>query len=166
MAQEICKGKSAGWCESVYDRFIRIQGRPRDIAMGFALGLFVGMTPTMGFQMAIAVFIAAILRWNKFSSVAGVWITNPVTAPFIYGMNYMVGKKMFHIEVVTPSIGNMSMKSLVDLLCETPDIFLAMTLGGIVVGIPLAIGGYYLAYAAVKNYQTLKKKHAHHHPGA
>ncbi|MGD9972166.1 MAG: DUF2062 domain-containing protein [Desulfatirhabdiaceae bacterium] len=165
MTETTYKGKLNIWFRTAYNRFIRIEGTPRNIAMGFAMGLFIGMTPTMGFQMGIAVFVAAILGLNKISSAVGVWITNPVTAPFVYGMNYMTGKKLFHIQVVTPPIGDMSVKSLIDLLCETPDIFLAMTLGGIVLGLPLAIGGYYLAYAAIKNFQNLKKKHAHHHPG-
>ena len=34
----------------VYERFIRIRGEPREIALGFALGIFVGMTPTVGVQ--------------------------------------------------------------------------------------------------------------------
>ena len=29
-----------------YKRFLKIRGEPREIALGFALGLFVGMTPT------------------------------------------------------------------------------------------------------------------------
>jgi hypothetical protein len=164
MTQMTFKGKLIAWYKTAYDRFIRIKGTPREIAMGFAMGLFIGMTPTMGFQMVIAIFFAAIFGINKISSAAGVWITNPVTAPFVYGMNYMVGKKVFHIEVITPHIGDLSMKSLIDLLCDTPGIFLALTLGGIVLGLPLAIGGYYLAHAAVDNYQIMKKKHVHPKP--
>ncbi len=48
-----------------YDRFLKIKGDPREIALGMALGLFVGMSPFMGIQMAVAVFLAAIFKWNK-----------------------------------------------------------------------------------------------------
>lgn len=141
-----------------YCRLIRIEGDPRNIAMGFALGLFVGMTPTMGFQMPIAVFFAIPLGLNKISSAAGVWITNPVSAPFIYTMNYLVGVKLFHINITSGQIMDFSFNSLKCLLADTPDIFMAATLGGIVIGIPIAVGGYYFALSAVKRYQTLTKK--------
>ena len=73
-----------------YERFVRIRGRPREIALGFALCIFIGMLPTMGIQMPIAVFFAALLKWSKISPAFGVWITNPFTSPFIYGLTYMV----------------------------------------------------------------------------
>jgi hypothetical protein len=142
-----------------YKRFLAIEGEPHHIALGFALGLFVGMTPTMGFQMAIAVFFAIPLKWNKLSAAAGVWITNPLTAPFIYWFNYVVGKKVFHIHIVQKCIGDPSTRSFLDLIQETPDILIAMTLGGLVLGLPLAVLGYYVSYALISRYQK-RKKHA------
>ncbi|MBN2643849.1 MAG: DUF2062 domain-containing protein [Desulfuromonadaceae bacterium] len=73
-------------------RFIRLRGEPDEIAKGFALGIFIGMTPTMGFQMAIAVFFAMLLKENKFAAALAVWISNPLTAPFIYGTQYETGR--------------------------------------------------------------------------
>jgi uncharacterized protein (DUF2062 family) len=81
-----------------YERFVKIRGQPREIALGFALGIFIGMTPTMGIQMPIAVFLAAILKWSKISAVFGVWITNPFTSPFIYGITYIVGAKLLGLK--------------------------------------------------------------------
>jgi uncharacterized protein (DUF2062 family) len=141
-----------------YYRFIRIEGDPRNIALGFGLGLFVGMTPTMGIQMPIAVFLAMPLRLNKISSAAGVWITNPVSAPIIYPINYLVGVKLFNIDISTEQFMDISLKSFKCLLFETPDIFLAAMLGGIVLGVPIAIGGYFFALSTVKRYQARKKK--------
>ena len=44
-------------------RFIRLRGQPDEIAKGFALGIFIGMTPTLGFQMVLAViFCHAVAR--------------------------------------------------------------------------------------------------------
>ncbi len=34
----------------------------------------------MGFQMVLAVLVAAMLKWNKIVAVAGVQVTNPLTA--------------------------------------------------------------------------------------
>lgn len=73
-------------------RFARLNGTPDDIAKGTALGIFIGMTPTMGMQMPIAVFFAWLLKENKIAAALGVWITNPVTAPFIYALEYETGR--------------------------------------------------------------------------
>ena len=75
-------------------RFVRLRGLPDEVAKGVALGIFVGMTPTFGFQMAIAIFFAYILRENRLAAVLGVWVTNPVTAPFIYAAEYEVGHRL------------------------------------------------------------------------
>ena len=80
-----------------YRRFIKIQDEPNKIALGFAFGLFVGMSPTLGIQTVIAVSLAALFRWNKISSALGVWISNPITAPFLYGITYLIGTKVLGI---------------------------------------------------------------------
>ena len=79
-------------------RFARLSGSPDDIAKGMALGIFIGMTPTFGFQMAIAIFCAWLLRENKLAAAVGVWITNPLTAPFIYALEYETGRVLLSME--------------------------------------------------------------------
>jgi uncharacterized protein (DUF2062 family) len=75
-----------------YLRFIRLRGAPEEIAEGMALGIFIGMTPTMGAQIILAIFFAAFLKKNKLAAALGVFVTNPVTAPFIYGLEYELGR--------------------------------------------------------------------------
>ena len=79
-------------------RFVRLRGLPDEIAKGVALGIFIGMTPTFGFQMAIAIFFAYLLRENRLAAILGVWVTNPVTAPFIYAAEYEVGHRLLGME--------------------------------------------------------------------
>lgn len=79
-------------------RFLRLQGSPDEIAKGFALGIFIGMTPTLGFQMAIAIFFAFLLKENKIAAAIGVWITNPVTAAPIYALEYESGRRLLGMD--------------------------------------------------------------------
>lgn len=79
-------------------RFLRLQGSPDEIAKGFALGIFIGMTPTLGFQMAIAIFFAFLLKENKIAAALGVWITNPITAAPIYALEYESGRRLLQME--------------------------------------------------------------------
>ncbi len=79
-------------------RFIRLRGLPDEIAKGVALGIFIGMTPTFGFQMVLAIFFAYLLKENRFAALVGVWVTNPVTAPFIYAAEYECGRLLLGME--------------------------------------------------------------------
>ena len=137
----------------VYERFVKIRGRPREIALGFALGIFIGMTPTMGIQMPIAIFFAAMLKWGKISAAFGVWITNPLTSPFIYGLTYIVGAKLLGLRATLNLPDDLTWSIVKEILKNAPAIFGALTVGGIIIGLPLAIISYYLSYAAVNKYQ-------------
>lgn len=145
--------KLASAWQKGYERFLKIRGTPREIALGFALGLFVGMSPTLGFQMAIAVFLAALFQWNKISAAVGVWISNPVTVPVIYPVTYLLGAKVVGIDEIHPFPKNMDMSWFLEMLGSTPEIISLMTLGGVIIGIPLAVTGYFFAFTAVNKYQ-------------
>ena len=137
----------------IYERFVKIRGRPREIALGFALGIFIGMTPTMGIQMPIAIFFAAMFKWSKISAVFGVWITNPLTSPFIYSITYIVGVKLLGLKATLTLPDDLTWSIVKEILKNAPVIFGALTVGGIIIGLPLAILSYYLSYAAVNKYQ-------------
>ena len=142
-----------------YIRLIKIRGGSREIAMGFALGLLVGLSPTMGIQMPIAIVAAMVLGVSKISAVLGVWVTNPVTAPFIYGFNYWLGAKLLGLKTLHTLSLDVSVDSVVALFKKAPELLGAMGLGGLISGIPLAIFGYFVALKAVEEYQThLKAK--------
>lgn len=49
-----------------------------------AVGMLVAFTPTTGVQMVIAGFLSWLLRANKATSVAVVWISNPITMVPMY----------------------------------------------------------------------------------
>lgn len=79
-------------------RLIRLQATPDEVAKGFALGILIGMTPTFGFQIVLAVFFAFLLKENKLAAIIGVFITNPVTAPFIYALEYESGRLLLGMD--------------------------------------------------------------------
>ncbi len=136
-----------------YRRLLKLRGTPREIALGFALGLFVGMSPTMGIQTAIAVPVAALLGWNKISAAMGVWISNPASAPVLYSATYVVGAELVKFVTGTSPTSDMDFSSISTLLKSTPDIITPLVLGGIVLGIPIAVAGYYVSLAAVLRYR-------------
>ena len=149
------------YIQKFYRRFLKLRGDPREIALGFALGLFIGMSPSMGFQMAIAATLAAFLKWDKLSAAMGVWITNPLTAPFIYSVTYIVGSTIYGTTKIFAPPDEMTLSIAKKILANTPGIFYSLTIGGVVLGIPLAIAGYFISYRLLLRYhEDLKKKMA------
>ncbi|MFH2065985.1 MAG: DUF2062 domain-containing protein [Pseudomonadota bacterium] len=145
--------------KKAYERFLKIRGNPNEIALGFALGLFIGMAPCMGIQTVIAVFLAALLRWNKFSAAAGVWISNPISAPFLYGFTFYIGSLFTGVTNSFKPTDVFDFEYLYQIVRNAPGIFWALTIGGIVTGIPISLIGYYVSYMAVKRYQDdIKRK--------
>jgi len=60
------------------------------VSHAFMVGLFCAFIP-VPFQMLLAAGGAVIFRANIAISVALVWITNPITMPFLFGFSYIVG---------------------------------------------------------------------------
>ncbi|MEG3436563.1 DUF2062 domain-containing protein [Pannus brasiliensis CCIBt3594] len=75
-----------------YFRLTRLQGHPIEIARGLAVGVFSGFFPWFGLQIAIAIFLAIVVRGNKLAAAAATWISNPLTDVPIFLFNYKVGE--------------------------------------------------------------------------
>lgn len=99
MGQRLRRVKLA--VRKAFRRIVYAKDSPGSIAGGFALGIFVGLTPTMGFQMIPAAFLAALLGLNVVAAAAAVWITNPLTAAPIYYFEYCIGKVLLPFEAGT-----------------------------------------------------------------
>lgn len=70
-------------------------------ARGTAIGLFFGLTPTVGVQMPMILVFWAILKalksnwnFNLIVALAWTWPTNLLTAPFYYYLCLMTGRLM------------------------------------------------------------------------
>jgi uncharacterized protein (DUF2062 family) len=91
--------------------------------------------------------------------VFGVWITNPITSPFIYGLTYIVGTRLLGLEATMTLPDNFTWSIVKEMLKNAPAIFGALTVGGILIGLPLAVLSYFLSYTAVSKYQqSIKAK--------
>jgi hypothetical protein len=135
-------------------RFVRLRGLPEEIAKGIALGIFIGMTPTMGLQMPIALLFAWILKENRLAAVLAVWVTNPLTAPFIYGLEYEVGRRLlgmsyvgFPDELTWESVTQMGWELLAPLW-----------LGGILFGLLLAPAAYWLTLRLIPIFKVWRPR--------
>jgi len=79
-------------------RVVYSRSSSQSIAAGASVGVFVGLTPTVGFQMIIAALAATVLRVNRLAAVFPVWITNPFTIVPVYFFEYQVGAWIWRAE--------------------------------------------------------------------
>lgn len=120
-------------------RLARIKSTPDAIARGMALGVFIGFTPFFGLHILIALLFAFLLRQNKIAMFVGVWITNPITAPFIYALEYEVGRMLLG----KPAIGITMFSG--ELTWDTAvQLGLPLGVGAVALGLPVAMISYAL----------------------
>ena len=132
-----------------YHRFFKLRGSPREASLGIALGVFVGMSPFLGFHTAIAVLLASLFKWSKITAALGVFITNPITAPIIYPLTYRLGAMLTGFSEPIQWSRLLESVALIELLKNSPMIIIDMLFGGIFVGIPLSIIVYFITHAIV-----------------
>jgi uncharacterized protein (DUF2062 family) len=80
------------------DKFIKKYNIPREylsinrksISKGVLIGLFIGFIP-MPMQMLAVVAFVPFLKFNVPIAISMVWLSNPITMPFMYYMEYQTG---------------------------------------------------------------------------
>ncbi len=135
-----------------YLRVVRIKAPPESIALGLAAGVFAGAMPFLSLQMIIAIALAFIISGNPIAAALGTWWTNPFNWAIVFPLLYMLGKVFVPGEVVSLSISDLTSLGLLDLLRQGWQWLLITTLGGCIVGIPMAIGTYFVTVRGVHIY--------------
>ncbi len=72
--------------------FIREPGSPRRIALSAGLGVFMGLAPIWGFQIAAALLAAHVLGLSKPVAVLASHISFPLIIPFILYASLVIGR--------------------------------------------------------------------------
>ncbi len=140
---------------------------PEATAFGFAIGLGVAFTPTIGFQIIIACLLATFFRASRAAAILPVWITTPITIPPIFAFTYKVGNYF----VDGPPVGRvrsdliamasrLDRHSILDMranmgeLLETGvEVFVPMMTGGLIIGCLAGLVSYPIVLSAVRRYR-------------
>lgn len=128
---------------------VKLRESPHKIALAFATGVFIGMSPLLGLHTLLGFTVVWIFRLNPFATLAGVYITNPWTIIPIYTFSTWVGSQCLGIEQMIPEIDwsnitfNYVLNNLEPLL--TPFIF-----GTLLIGSIASIICYIIIYMAAK----------------
>jgi len=95
-----------------HDRFISLKGDPRKIAMGMAIGVFIGVTPTIPFHTGLILFLTMFFRQNLTAAMLGAWIMNHLTIPFFYFAEYEIGKILLGLQNLEIVLNTCSMDEI------------------------------------------------------
>ncbi len=133
--------------KKVYDNFLSLKGEPRAIAMGFAIGVFIGVTPTIPFHTALIILIGLLFKHNLTAAYLGSWlISNPLTIPLLYFSQHELGRYllgMTHAHLILTDC------SLENILSMGWQIILPLMTGGFVMAPFFAILAYFMTYRMI-----------------
>ncbi len=145
-----------------YTKLISLKGEPESLAFGLAIGVFVGVTPTIPLHTALIVLVCLLLKKNITAGLLGSWlISNPLTIPLFYVTQYRLGKFM---------LGNASSGavpqdySLFDLMQKGFEVVVPLLAGGIVMAPFFAIPAFFIARSLILAVREHRHDHGKEHP--
>ena len=152
-------------------RVIQSNDSSRQIAGGIAIGVFIAFTPTIGFQVILAVLLATLLGCSRLPAIVAVYITNPFTAVPIYLFCFIVGAgllrpfgivvdieqvKMLLVRSKDMGLWQTAYSKLLDVFTLGWHAFAPLWLGCMVVGAAAAAVAYHISLRLVTGHRLIK----------
>ena len=166
--------------EYVGIRLKRIPDTPHNISLGMSCGIFASFTPLFGLHFLIAGLLSYLLRANVLASLIGTFIGNPITFPIITVFNLQLGEWILGSSEYSSDDGGKIFEGFLDFIFmiyksfftegsigENNEprmneflngVFIPYSLGGLILGIFIAVISYFLLRPLVATYQ--KKRNA------
>ena len=141
-------------------RMRQLEGNPHYIAMGMAVGIFVSITPIIPFQTLVAIALAFLVRGSKSAAALGTWLSNPLTIPLVYYLNYKLGCLLLGYQAALDEIAFDSFAQLMELGLE---VTLAMLAGGVVIGAVLGVVAYFVTF---RGFVLIRRRSRQANPGS
>jgi uncharacterized protein (DUF2062 family) len=138
-----------------YLRLLRLRGQPEEVAGGMAIGVCIGLTPTVPLHMVLAVLIAFFLGKSKLAAALGCWVANPFFLPFVYILDYKVGQSITGTSGPSLVFPDFSVAYILNLGW---DIYYPLLIGGMVVGLLSILPTYFITKKLVIFYRERRKQ--------
>ncbi|MDO5605731.1 MAG: DUF2062 domain-containing protein [Paracoccus sp. (in: a-proteobacteria)] len=170
-----------GWLRAaqyVAHRVRRLPDQPHRIGRGVAAGVFISFTPLHGFHFMIAAAIAWLIGGNILAALLATFVGNPITFPFIAYAATWLGRKLMGTE------GILSPKLIFNEFADASaqlwhnlgalfgpgvahwdrlgsffmDIYLPYLVGGVILGVPVAVVSHYLTVPVIRAYHRRRAR--------
>ncbi len=143
------------WTRCEWQKLQDVHDSPHAVALGFALGMYVGFYPLVGFKTLLALCLAWLLRGNRIAAVFGVTLHDislpvaPVLMRIEYDIGYWLLSQPHRLPPSLDHIGHISLREYLNwhtmLTSGAP-----LLVGSAVLGIPFAIVIYFLMIGIIK----------------
>lgn len=140
---------------------IHAEAEEHAIAAGFAAGVFMSFTPFLFLHTAGAVLLALVFRWSKVAAVAGAWVNNPYTMPFVFYGCTWIGGRLLGVRIRGIRFESWDIKSIY--LTAKP-IVAPLLLGTTLLGLLSAAVAYLIVYRVAVRIKSAHRK-AQSEPG-
>jgi uncharacterized protein (TIGR03546 family) len=149
----------AVWKDKIIS-LLKRNNTPREIALGVAIGVFIGISPLYGLHTALVIICALIIpRVNKLAILIGTNISIPPTLPFITWLAYNLGRMILDKEYPPLSwsmFSQVSRQGIGGLWKSIVDIYYPLFVGSMVLGTLCAATAYLLTLMIVRR---IKREH-------
>jgi uncharacterized protein len=140
----------------IYRKFISLKGDPKPIAMGMAMGVFIGVTPTIPFHTALIVLLGIVFRQNITSAYLGSWlISNPLTIPLFYFAELKLGQFLLGYGPLNFVIADYCVWNIAEMGRQ---ILVPLLTGGVIIAGLIAVPAYFITHRLVT---FLRRRHRH-----
>jgi len=150
---------------------MRQNDEPERVAAGLALGVALGVLPTFGLGIVMAVFLAGLFRVNRVSAIVGTLICLPWVMPFFWALSYLTGTLVVgnHISEAVHIIKDFKSHSDMWRSVLERNLLLPYIIGNVLVTLAVSAMTYVAGLYAVRAYRKARHKarqQAHKRHGA
>ncbi len=146
------------WLRYHYLRVLRLNDTPEKVAGGLSLGVILGILPTFGLGIILAVFLAGLFRVNKASSIIGTLVMNPWTTPFFWALSFLTGSFILGEDPRTTLAVIKTLKNHVGVwkTLVGHSLILPYIIGNVIITVGAAATAYVVALYIVRGYKKAK----------
>ena len=152
-------GRCKRWARYHYIRLLRQNDEPERVAAGLALGVALGVLPTFGLSIVLAIFLAGFLRVNRVSAIVGTLAGMPWVAPFFWAVSYLVGSLILgsHLHETVQLVKGLKTHSDMWRNLLEQRLILPYIIGNVLVTAAVSASAYLAGLYAVRTYRKAKR---------
>jgi uncharacterized protein len=125
---------------------LALDSHPANIAAGFAVGVFISITPLFGIHTPLAIAAAFLFRLNKLTTITGSWVNNPFTVLPVLMSSYRLGEFLLGQKPQAVSFETLDWHHLEEYAT-------ALFIGSSIIGLITALISYALCYWLVVRFR-------------
>jgi uncharacterized protein len=148
-------------------QLLHIEDTPERTALAYALGIFLGFSPFLGFHTIGGIAVAFLFRMNRVAVLLGVWTNLPWWIIPYYTVATWVGMKVIGFQLDPAVLTEMFRLGLNEgfiqsgfwnRLASQSGLLLAFGVGSLILGTILSFIAYSLSLRWIKFYRSRRKR--------